>query len=74
MLIRVHLCVLYYRPDFKNLLQEFHWTTDDRDPDLPRVHGFLNHWHREIDAVIREVLLSKGNGRDWRRVDEEFHA
>lgn len=75
MLVRVHLCVVYYRPDFRNLLQEFHWATDDHDPDLPRIRNFLDHWRREVDAVVREVLLSKQGiteMRQWRRVDQEF--
>lgn len=73
-IVRVHVCIYYYRPDFKNLLQEFHWATDDQDPHLPRVHRFLAYWKDNVDAVIREVLLTKSRGveRDWQRVDREI--
>jgi uncharacterized protein Usg len=77
MLVRVHLCVVYYRPDYRHLLQEFHWATDDEDPRYPRIKRFLDHWQREIDATIREILLARQDVREmrqWRRVDQEiFH-
>ena len=50
--------VLYYMPDFNDIVQEFIWQTPDITPELPRVHKFLNHWHKNIDAVIKEVQVS----------------
>ena len=47
--------ILYYMPDFNDIVQEFIWQTPDITPELPRVHKFLNHWHKNIDAVIKEV-------------------
>ena len=53
--------VNYFLPDYINLVQEFIWQTEDYVPKLPRVHKFLNYWHKEIDAVINEVRVSYGD-------------
>ena len=53
--------ILYWIPDYHNVLQEFIWETDDYIPKLPRVNNFLNYWHKEIDAVINEVQISYGD-------------
>jgi uncharacterized protein Usg len=50
--------VVYYRPDFIHLLNEFYWQTDDVVPDLPRVHKFLNYWRTEIGVPIKDVFIS----------------
>ena len=50
--------VLYYMPDHPKLLQSFMWQTLDVAPEYPRVHRFLEHWRREIQAVIHSVRLS----------------
>ena len=47
--------ILYWMPDYENVLQQFIWQTKDVVPDIPRVHKFLNYWHDNIDAVISEV-------------------
>ena len=49
--------VLYWMPDYHNILQEFIWQTADIKPEFPRVHLFLNFWHDNIDAVISEVNI-----------------
>jgi uncharacterized protein Usg len=75
MLIRskqlVTIDIFYYRPDYANLIQEFIWQTEDLVPELQRVHKFLDHWHRNIDAVVQEVLLSVDDRRiaSYRSVD-----
>ena len=50
--------VLYYIPDHPALLQRFLWQTLDVAPDFPRIHLFLGHWKREIEAVIHSVTVS----------------
>lgn len=66
----VTLQVLYWMPDYNNILQEFIWQTMDVVPELPRIHKFLNFWHDEIDAVISEIRLadSDKSWNDYRRV------
>lgn len=50
--------VLYFMPDHRSLVNEFIWQTLDLKPQYPRVEQFLDHWRREIDAIIKEVLIS----------------
>ena len=41
-----------------NILQEFVWQTKDVVPEIPRVHKFLDYWHKNIDAVISEIKVA----------------
>lgn len=48
----------YYNPDYRHIVQEFIWQLIDTPPEFPRVILFLEHWHKHIEAVIKEVYLS----------------
>jgi uncharacterized protein Usg len=52
--------IYYYMPDYRSVINEFVWQTMDVKPTFPRIHKFLNHWHTNIDAPIKEILLSHG--------------
>jgi uncharacterized protein Usg len=54
----VTLDVLYYMPDYTDIIQEFVWQTEDDTPNLPRVHTFLNYWKDNIEAAIKEVSVA----------------
>ena len=54
----VTVSVLYYMPDHPNLINEFLWQTMDLSPKYPRVGAFLDYWRREIEATIKEVIIS----------------
>ena len=54
----VTVSVFYWMPDYRHVLQEFIWQTDDIRPEYPRVHKFLNYWHENIEAVISEVKIA----------------
>ena len=56
----VTVSVLYYMPDHRSILNEFIWQTMDLRPRYPRVEQFLDHWRREIEAVVKEVRVSDG--------------
>ena len=58
--------ILYWIPDYHNLVQEFLWQTVDIKPTYPRVNKFLYFWHHEIDAVIKEVRLIDSTGANLR--------
>ncbi|SJZ49573.1 usg protein [Consotaella salsifontis] len=49
--------VLYRMPDHPSLLQTFHWQFEDLSPDYPRLKRFLDHWEREIEAMIHSVRI-----------------
>jgi len=52
--------VVYYMPDYLNLVNEFIWQTKDRQPDYPRIGRFLDHWDKNIDEI-------------WSRKNQELH-
>ena len=59
------LPVLWERnPDHPLLLQAFTWQTQDRAPEFPRMRQFLDHWRREIEAVIHSVRVTVAGGVD----------
>jgi len=60
--------VIYYRPQYTHILQEFIWQTEDVIPELPRIKHFIRHWKDNIDAIISEVCLSE-SGATFRPVD-----
>lgn len=51
--------VLYYMPEHQNIIQTFYWQTEDFIPDIPRVQNFLNYWKNNIEATIKEVVVSE---------------
>lgn len=61
--------ILYYRPDYPSLIQEFHWQTEDIIPSIPRVHKFLNFWKDNIEATIKDVNVCFRTGNTYRNVD-----
>lgn len=62
--------VYYYMPDYVSLLQEFVLQQYDIAPQYPELNKFLLHWHKNIDAVIKEVLMSQGSlMKDFKKVD-----
>ena len=69
------LQILYYMPDYRNLLQEFVWQTNDHVPNFPRIHKFLWYWKDNIEATIHSIEVSHIdlhghtryiNGKDFR--------
>lgn len=61
----VFVCVRYYRPDYRSILQDFLWETEDFVPDIPRVHKFLNYWKENIEAPIKEVIISASAYKEY---------
>lgn len=64
--------ILYHMPDHPGLLQSFTWQTLDLPPQFPRLRRFLDHWRREIEAVIHSIEVASEDGvrtGQWRNVD-----
>ena len=61
--------IVYYMPDYTNLLNEFYWQCEDIVPDMPRVHKFLNFWKDNIEAVIKEVQVSLDGKNKYTHTD-----
>ena len=68
--------VFYYMPDRQLLINEFIWQTPDIVPEIPRVHKFLTYWQENIEAVIKEVLVSHAYQNEQRfiPVDRYFEG
>lgn len=69
--------VLYYMPDHPKLLQTFMWQLVDEAPKYPRLAQFLDHWRREIEAVIHSVRVAHGEllaPANLRLADGEFRV
>lgn len=49
--------IFYVIPGFRLIINDFLWQTFDLRPRYPRIHCFLDYWHREIDAVIKEIII-----------------
>ena len=57
----VTIQVIYYMPDYQQLVNEFVWQTQDTIPKYPRSERFIRFWHTNIDAVIKEAFLLVSN-------------
>jgi uncharacterized protein Usg len=68
--------VLFYMPDYPSLLQSLIWQPLDLPPEYPRIRRFLDHWRREVDAVIHSIRVATGEGLappTMRNVETIFH-
>lgn len=67
--------ILYHMPDHPGLLQTFVWQTLDTAPGFPRLAKFLDHWRREIEAIIHTIRIAHADlmaPAELRAVDGEF--
>ena len=65
--------ILYWMPDYNNILQQFIWQTRDIVPENPRVHKFLNFWYNNIYERIAEIKIDNEDKTDYRPVKEIFN-
>ena len=54
--------IIYRMPDHPSILQTFAFQTLDVGPQFPRLHEFLDHWRREIEAIIHTIRVAHA---DW---------
>ena len=64
--------VVYYIPDYLNIVQEFVWQTEDRLPEYPRITQFLDYWDKNIDGPIKEVYIYDQGQSNIRKVDRRL--
>ena len=50
--------ILYFLPDYPDLLQSYIWQEYDRIPDFPELHRFLMFWERHLDGKLYSVKLA----------------
>ena len=68
--ILVTVNILYFLPDYNSLINEFIWQTLDLKPKYPKVNKFLKYWDKNINANIKEVIISENSKKfvlnEWR--------
>jgi uncharacterized protein Usg len=64
--------VVYYIPDYLNLVNEFVWQTKDQLPEYPRITRFLDYWDKNIDGPIKEVYIYDHEESKIRHVNRKY--
>ncbi len=67
--------ILYYLPDYPEVLQTFIWQNLDHSPDFPCLHSFLLFWEKNIEGRLFSVKVSQGENsrsREIRLMKDEF--
>jgi uncharacterized protein Usg len=64
--------VVYYIPDYLQIVNEFMWQTEDQITEFPRITKFLNYWDKNIDGQIKEVYIYDQGQSEIRMVDRKF--
>jgi uncharacterized protein Usg len=49
--------IIYHMPDHPALLQSYIWQELDKNPDFPKLSGFLHFWERELDGKLHSVKV-----------------
>ena len=64
--------VVYYIPDYMNLVNEFIWQTEDQLPEYPRITRFLDYWDKNIDGPIKEVYIYDHEEAKVKHVERKY--
>jgi uncharacterized protein Usg len=51
--------ILYYFPDYPDLLQQYIWQDYDIAPQFPTLKQFLGFWQHNIEGRLHSVRVSK---------------
>lgn len=50
--------ILYWLPDYRNILQTYVWQEYDLSPNFPTLQKFLSFWEREIEGPLHSVTIA----------------
>jgi uncharacterized protein Usg len=50
--------ILYYFPDYPQILQSYIWQEYDLLPDFPVLHKFLQFWENNLDGKMHSVKIA----------------
>jgi uncharacterized protein Usg len=50
--------IIYYLPDYKDILQSYVWQDYDYIPDFPNLKKFVTFWDKEIEGKIHSLKIS----------------
>ena len=49
--------IIYFLPDYPDLLQTYIWQNLDHSPDYPQLHAFLAFWEKNIEGRLFSVKV-----------------
>ena len=64
--------VIYYLPDYTDIVNEFVWQTEDQIPKFPRITAFLDYWDKNIYGAIKEAYIYDQGHNELRMVDRRY--
>lgn len=50
--------ILYFFPDYPDLLQQYIWQEYDHAPVFPELHKFISFWNHNLDGKLHSVRIS----------------
>ena len=50
--------ILYYFPDYPDLLQQYLWQDYDRAPEFPSLKKFLHFWEHNLDGRLHSIRVT----------------
>jgi len=50
--------ILYYFPDYPDLLQQYIWQDYDRAPQFPSLYKFIQFWNKNLDGKLHSVRVT----------------
>jgi uncharacterized protein Usg len=50
--------ILYFMPDYKDILQAYIWQEYDFDPYFPNLKRFLQFWEKELEGKLFTVKIA----------------
>ncbi|MEQ8506320.1 MAG: Usg family protein [Rhodospirillales bacterium] len=50
--------IIYRRPDFPHLFQDYIWQDLDMAPDFPVLRRFLDFWEKNLDGPLHSVRVA----------------
>ena len=50
--------ILYFMPDYKEILQTYIWQDYDNPPEFPRLRKFLRFWETELEGPLYKIRVA----------------
>lgn len=50
--------ILYFFPDYPDVLQQYFWQEYDQAPRFPELHKFITFWQGNLDGRLHSVRIS----------------
>lgn len=54
--------ILYYFPDYPDLLQQYLWQEYDLAPEFPSLRKFMHFWQHNLEGRLHSVRIAHTEG------------